>query len=60
MARVLLVLLVHLEADPFNAALLHFVLVAAVLAGDQRGWLAGFVGRRLPTLPLELRGLGDG
>lgn len=32
-ARVFLVLLVHLKADLFNAALLRFVLVAAVLAG---------------------------
>lgn len=33
MARVFLVLLIHLKADLFNAALLCFVLVTAVLTG---------------------------
>lgn len=56
--RVLLVLLVHLEADSFDAALLHFVLVTAVLAGGQRR-LTGLVDRRLAAFPLELRGLCD-
>lgn len=32
MTRVFLVLLIHLEADLFNSALLYFVLVTAVLA----------------------------
>lgn len=58
--RVLLVLLVHLEADPFNATLLHFVLVTAVLTGGQRGGLGRLVDRRVPTLPLWLCGLCDG
>lgn len=57
-ARVLLVLLVHLEADSLDAALLHLVLVAAVLAGGQRR-LSRLVDRRLPAVPLELRGLRD-
>ena len=59
MTRVLLVLLIHLEADPLDAALLHFVLITAVLTGGQRRGLTGLVDRRLPTLPLELRGLRD-
>lgn len=59
MTRVLLVILVHLEADPFNAALLHLVLVTAILAGGQSGWLTWLVNRRFPTLPLELCGFGD-
>lgn len=33
MTRVFLVLLIHLKADFFNATLLCFVLVTAVLAG---------------------------
>lgn len=33
MTRVFLVLLIHLEADLFNSALLHFVLVTSVLTG---------------------------
>lgn len=33
MTRVFLVLLIHLEADLFNAALFHFVLVTAILTG---------------------------
>lgn len=57
--RVLLVLLAHLEADPFNTTLLHFVLVAAILAGGQRGWLTRLVHERLSTVPLELRGFSD-
>lgn len=59
MARVLLVLLVHFEANPFNAPLLHFVLVTSVLTGGQGGGLAGLVHQRLPAIPLELCGLGD-
>lgn len=57
--RVLLVLLVHLEADPFNTTLLHFVLVTAILAGGQRGWLTLLVHQRLSTVPLELCGFSD-
>lgn len=33
MARIFLVLLVHLEADLFNATLLRFVLVTTILTG---------------------------
>lgn len=59
MPRVFLVLLVHLKTDLFNATLLHFVLVTAVLTGGQGRWLTWLVDRRLSTLPLELCGLGD-
>lgn len=56
MARVFLVLLIHLEADLFNAALLRFVLVTAVLAGR----LVRIVSQWLAAVPLQFRGLSDG
>lgn len=59
MTRVLLVLLVHLKTNPFNATVLHFVLVTAVLAGGQGRGLTWFVDCRLLALPLKLRGLSD-
>lgn len=59
MTRVLLVLLVHFEADSFNAALLYLVLVTAILTGGQRRWLTLLINRRLPTFSLELRRFGD-
>lgn len=59
MTRVLLVLLVHLEADSFNATLLHLVLVTAILTGGQRRWLTLIIHRRLPTFSLELCRFGD-
>lgn len=59
-AGVLLVLLVHFEADSFSAALLHFVLVTSILTGDQGGWLIFLIDWRLSALSLELCRLGDG
>lgn len=57
--RVFLVLFVHLKTNPFNATLLRFVLVTAILAGGQGRWLTWLVDWRLLALPLKLRGLGD-
>lgn len=53
MTRVFLVLLIHLEADLFNAALFHFVLVTAILTG-------GVIGVILRAVPLQLCWFSDG
>lgn len=54
--RVFLLLLVHLEADLFNATLLCFVLVTAVLAGH----MIGVVRQRLPAVASHVCGFSDG
>lgn len=53
MTRVFLVLLIHLEADLFNSALLYFVLVTAVLT-------RGLIWVVLSAVPLQLCGFSDG
>ena len=72
MARVLLVLLHHLEADPLDAAVLRALLVAALLAGGHGGRRAGLADHWTPItataatttnplfLTLGLGGLCDG
>lgn len=55
-ARVFLVLLVHLKADLFNAALLCLVLVTAVLTGR----LIWGVRKSLSAVPLQFCGFSDG
>lgn len=60
MTRVLLIFLVHLEANPFDATLLHFVLVAVVLRGSQRRGLGCLIDGSLSSTCLDLCRLGDG
>lgn len=56
MTRVFLVLLIHLKADLFNATLLCFVLVTAVLTGR----LIRIIRERLSIIPLHFCGFSDG
>lgn len=58
--RILLVLLVHFKADSLNAPLLCLVLLAAIIAGRQRGRLVWIVHQRAPLLSLELSWFSDG